>query len=333
MGYLLVVAAGALQGSFMVPMKFTRRWAWENTWLGFTTTAYLVWPWLIAWATLPHLLAVYTSTSHRSLVLVELFGLGWGLGALTFGLGVDMLGLGLGFTIILGLSASAGTLIPLAVLFPEKLLQPQGLLTMAALLLVLGGIALSSWAGKLREAQQNTGQEDSKSSFGSGLIICIASGLLSSSGNLGFAFGGEVIHRAIQQGAAESMAGNSLWALITMPLFLVNTIYCCWLLKKRRTGGRFFEAGTRLYWVLAASMGLLWIAGFVCYAPGVRLLGPLGPSVGWAIMLSAMVITANLAGFLMGEWKGASWKAYGFLLSGVVTLLVAIGVVGYANHL
>jgi L-rhamnose-H+ transport protein len=333
MGYLLVVAAGVLQGSFMVPMKFTRRWAWENTWLGFATTAYLLWPWLLAWLTLPHLLAVFTSTSLRSLVLVELFGLGWGLGALTFGLGVDMLGLALGFTIILGLAASAGTLIPLVVLFPEKLLRPQGVLTMASLLLVLGGIALCSWAGKLREARPNAGQEKSKSSFGSGVVICIASGLLSSSGNLGFAFGGEVIRRAVQQGAAESMAGNSLWALITMPLFLVNAVYCLWLLKKRGTGRIFFESGTRLYWFLAASMGLLWIAGFVCYAPGARLLGPLGPSVGWAIMLSAMVITANLGGFLAGEWKGASRQAYGFLLSGIATLLVAIGVVGYANHL
>ncbi len=333
MGYLLVIAAGVLQGSFMVPSKFTRRWAWENTWFGFTTTAYLVWPWLLAWATLPHLAAIVTSTSLRSLGLVELFGLGWGLGALTFGLGVDMLGMGLGFAIILGLSASAGALIPLAVRSPEKLLQPQGLLTVAALLLVLGGIALCSWAGKLRDVQQSPGRQEGKSSFAVGLVVCIASGLLSSSGNLGFAFGGEVIQRAIEQGAAESMAGNSLWALITLPLFLVNAIYCYWLLKKRRTGGRFFQPGTGLYWVLAASMGLLWIAGFVCYAPGVRLLGPLGASVGWAIMLSAMVITANLEGFFTGEWKGASRKASSFLLSGVVTLLVAIGVVGYANQL
>jgi len=243
------------------------------------------------------------------------------------------LGLGLGFTIILGLAASAGTLIPLVVLYPEKLLQLLGLLTLTALLLVLGGIALCSWAGKLREVQQNTSQEKRKSSFSLGVIICIASGLLSSCGNLGFAFGGEVIQRAIQQGAPESMAGNALWALITIPLFLVNAIYCVWLLKKHGTGGRFFESGTGVYWILAASMGLLWIAGFVCYAPGVRLLGPLGTSAGWAIMLSAMVITANLGGFLSGEWKGASPKAYGCLLSGVITLLLAIGVVGYANRL
>jgi len=333
MGYLLVVAAGVLQGSFMVPMKFTRRWGWENTWLGFTTTAYLVWPWLLAWATLPHLFAIFASTSLRSFMLVELFGLGWGLGALTFGIGVNMLGLGLGFAIILGLAASAGTFIPLVALSPEKLIQPQGLLTVAALLLVLGGIALCAWAGKLRDAQQNPGREEGKSSFGLGLVVCIASGLLSCCGNLGFAFGGEVIQRAIEQGATESMAGNSLWALITMPLFLVNAIYCCWLLKKRRTGGLFFEPGTRFYWVLAATMGLLWIAGFVCYAPGVRLLGPLGASMGWAIMLSVMLITANLEGFFSGEWKGASREAHGFLLSGIVTLLLAIGVVGYANHL
>jgi len=333
MGYLLVIAAGVLQGSFMLPMKFTRRWAWENTWLCFSTTAYLVWPWLLAWATLPHLAAILTSTSHRSLVLVELFGLGWGLGALTFGLGVDMLGMGLGFTIILGLSASAGSLIPLVVFSAEKLLRLQGLLTVAALALVTGGIALCSWAGKLRDVQQSALRLEGKSSFGLGLVVCIASGLLSSSGNLGFAFGGEVIQRAIEHGATESMAGNSLWALITIPLFLVNGIYCSWLLKKRKTGGRFLEAGTGLYWLLAASMGLLWITGFVCYAPGVRLLGPLGASVGWATMLSAMVTTANLEGFITGDWKGAGRKAYGFLLSGVVTLLMAIGVVGYANHL
>jgi L-rhamnose-H+ transport protein len=333
MGYLLVVAAGLLQGSFMVPMKFTRRWEWENTWLVFATTAYLVWPWLIAWVTIPPLAATFESTSTRCFVVVGLFGLGWGLGALTFGLGIAMVGVGLGFTIILGLAASAGTLIPLAVLYPEKLLQTRGCLTMGALVLVLGGIASCSWAGKLRQVEQSADQQKDKSSFGLGLVVCGVSGLLSSCGNLGFAFGGEVIEKAIQHGTAESMAGNSLLALITIPLFLVNAIYCFWLLRKRRTGGLFFERETGSHWVLVATMGLLWIGGFFCYAPGVRVLGPLGTSVGWAIMLSVMVITANLSGFLTGEWSGAGRKAYTFLLGGTAMLLVAIGAVGYANRL
>src|SRR6266567_2247472 len=138
-GYLMVFAAGLFQGSFMLPLKYTRRWAWENTWLVFSSTAYLLWPWALAFLTLPHLGTVFMSTSVRSLVLVGLFGVGWGLGAVTFGLGVDKLGMALGFTVIIGLAATAGALIPLIVLSPEKLSQPQGVLTIAALALVVVG--------------------------------------------------------------------------------------------------------------------------------------------------------------------------------------------------
>jgi hypothetical protein len=46
-----------------------------------------------------------------------------------------------------------------------------------------------------------------------------------------------------------------------------------------------------------------------------------------------MVITANILGFITGEWKGASGKAYSLAVAGVAILIVAIGVVGYANQL
>ena len=32
-GILLLILAGAMNGSFTLPMKFTKKWAWENTWL------------------------------------------------------------------------------------------------------------------------------------------------------------------------------------------------------------------------------------------------------------------------------------------------------------
>ncbi|MCL5096494.1 MAG: hypothetical protein M1608_02960 [Candidatus Omnitrophica bacterium] len=332
-GYLLVLAAGIFQGSFMLPMKFTRKWAWENTWLVFSSTAYLICPWVLAWLTLPKLGSIYAATSYHSLALIGMFGVGWGLGALTFGLGVNILGLALGFTVILGLAATAGALIPMAVLSPDKLTQFQGLLTILALVLVLIGIGLCSWAGKGRDSAPASTADKPRSSYVLGLVICVASGLLSSSGNLGYAFGDEVIKRAIEQGARESMAGNSLWALITLPLFLCNAGYSVWLLGKRGTGKLFISPQTGLHWLLGASMGALWIAGFACYAPGARQLGSLGSSVGWAIMMSAMVITANLCGLLTGEWKGAGRRAQRQLAAGVAVLVLAICVVGYANQM
>jgi len=84
------------------------------------------------------------------------FGLGWGIGGLTFGLGEEKLGLALGFMVIIGLAASAGTLVAMIVLSPEKLAQPQGLMTVVALKHVLAGIGLCSGAGKLREPDHDS---------------------------------------------------------------------------------------------------------------------------------------------------------------------------------
>jgi L-rhamnose-H+ transport protein len=333
MGYVLVIAAGILQGAFILPMKSTRKWAWENTWFVYALTAFLIWPWLFLLLTIPHPLTVLTTTSMRSLVLVEVFGLGWGIGATTFGLGVKRLGMALGYTIIIGLAATAGALIPMIVLAPEKLGQPQGLLTLASLALVLIGLALGAWGGKLREPEQNSTGNEPRSSFAVGLAICVASGLLSSCANLGFTFGGEYVRRAMELGAPESMAGNSIWAPLTLPLFICNAGYCVWLMSKNNSGGLLLLKGTHYYWALAALMGFMWIGGFFLYAPGTRRLGSLGTSVGWAVMMTTMVITANLLGFISGEWKGASRKAYGLAVAGVAFLILAICVVGYANQL
>lgn len=333
MGYLLVISAGLLQGAFVFPMKFTKNWVWENTWLVFATAGYLIWPWLFAFLTIPHLFGILAATSAHSLVLVELFGLGWGIGGITFGLGVTRLGMALAISVIIGVTATAGALIPMAVLAPEKLSQPQGLLTIASLVLVLIGVSLGSWGGKLREPEQSSACNTSQISFALGLGICIASGLLSACGNLAFAFGSECIHKAVEQGAAASVAGNALLAPLCVPKFVCNAGYCLRLLRKNKTASLLFLPATRHYWALAALMGFLWMGGMSLYVPGIRRLGSLGTSVGWAAMMSMMVITANILGFVTGEWKGASRKAYTFAFAGVAILTLAIVVVGYANQL
>jgi hypothetical protein len=41
---MLILVAGFLQGTFMLPIKYAQRWEWENTWLGFSISGYLVFP-------------------------------------------------------------------------------------------------------------------------------------------------------------------------------------------------------------------------------------------------------------------------------------------------
>ena len=78
MGYLLVMAGGILQGAFIMPMKYTKKWAWENTWFVYASTSFLIWPWLFVLLTIPHPFTVLATTSMRSLVLVRCLGLDGG---------------------------------------------------------------------------------------------------------------------------------------------------------------------------------------------------------------------------------------------------------------
>jgi L-rhamnose-H+ transport protein len=327
-GLALVVAAGICQGCFMLPAKWVRRWAWENYWLIFACAAYFICPWILALATIPHLFQVYGAASTSSLISVAIYGTGWGLGALTFGLGVEALGLALGFAVILGVAATAGAVVPLLVQKPQGFSLAQGIVTAASLGIMLGGVVICSFAGRWKEAAGTRPK-----SYRRGLLLAIASGLLSSCGNLGFAFGSEIKHLAELHGASEAMASNALWTLLTIPLLICNAGYSVYLQRKNRTFLNFSAKGAGRNYLCGALMGLLWMCGFALYGAGARKVGDLGSSLGWAILMSTMVLAANISGLMTREWDAAPPRSKRQLALGVVILLVAIAGLGYANRI
>jgi L-rhamnose-H+ transport protein len=117
-GIGVVTLAGILNGSFAAPMKLMPGWRWENSWLIFALSGLMVFPWVISFATVPNLASVYAGASPSTLIKVVLFGLLWGVGATLFGLGISRVGMALGFALILGITASFGSLLPLAILHP-----------------------------------------------------------------------------------------------------------------------------------------------------------------------------------------------------------------------
>jgi L-rhamnose-H+ transport protein len=106
-GIAVVVVAAILNGSFAAPMKRMPGWPWENSWLLFAFSGLLVFPWIVAFATVPSLAHVYSGASSSTLIRVVLFGMAWGTGATLFGLGIRRVGMALGFALILGITASS----------------------------------------------------------------------------------------------------------------------------------------------------------------------------------------------------------------------------------
>src|ERR1035438_4888200 len=64
---------------------------------------------------------LYAAVPWRELAILAGFGLAWGCGAVLFGLGMDMLGLTLGYPLIMGLNASMGTFVPLLWLYGHSM--------------------------------------------------------------------------------------------------------------------------------------------------------------------------------------------------------------------
>src|SRR6218665_2698040 len=112
LGVLFHFIGGFASGSFYIPYKKVKGWAWESYWIVGGLFSWLIVPPLAAYLTIPNFSEIIKSSGGGMLGITYLFGVLWGIGGLTYGLGVRYLGVSLGSSIILGLCMVFGSLIP-----------------------------------------------------------------------------------------------------------------------------------------------------------------------------------------------------------------------------
>ena len=327
LGMSIAFLSGIFNGSFALPMKYSRSWRWENTWLMFSVGALLFFPWLLALVFTPNLAAVYRTTSRHALFYPLLFGLLWGFAQTTFGLGISAVGMALAFAVVMGLACLFGSLVPLLVLNPSDLLHPRGLLLLASMPLLFLGLTYCGLAGSRRDKEKSSPdrpEESANTSFRLGLAICVFTGAFGANLNLGFAFSGDLIPRGQSLGANAVTATYPVWALVLSAGFISNLVYCSYLLSRNQTWTRFWCRGSSREAALGIAMALLWLAGIVCYGIGATLVGKYGTSLGFALFMAVTILASNLLGIWMGEWKGISDRTMNQLMLGVGMVLVSV---------
>ena len=330
-GFLLVLLAGLLQGTFVLPMTLVKEWSWEHTWATFSLLGMFVFNWIITFLFVPTIFNVYAVSSLRELFILAIFGLGWGVGAVLFGLGMNKLGMALGYPIIMGLIASLGALIPLLVFFPETLLTSKGLVLLVGTAVVILGIALCSMAGSRRIPSADKNNSVPSNAFSAGLITAVLAGILSCLPNVGMAFGKNLTHSAEVLGVSPASSGNTVWALLFTMGCIANLAYCVYLMISRKTLRQYWGRETPRNLGLSAIMALLWIGSFYLYGAGAAQLGHWGVVAGWPLFISLSIVTGNLWGLWRGEWQGASNSARKLLNFGLVVLIAAVIIVALSN--
>ncbi len=330
-GFLLVLLAGLLQGTFILPMTLVRNWAWEHTWATFSLLGMIVFNWMITFFLIPNILAIYIASPPRDLLILALFGLGWGVGAVLFGLGMARLGMALGYPIIMGLIASLGALIPLLVFFPQALFTAKGGMLLAGGAVMIVGIAVCSVAGSRKMPSSPETDTVTSGTLTGGLIIAVLAGMLSCLPNVGMAFAKNVTGVAETFGVSPALSGNTVWALLFALGSVANLAYCLTLMFSKNTFGQYWNAETPRNVGLGALMALMWIGSFYLYGAGAARLGRWGPVAGWPLFISISIVVGNIWGLWRGEWQGATTSARRLLNLGLVTLIVAVVAVALSN--
>jgi L-rhamnose-H+ transport protein len=330
-GVCLILIAAVLQGVFLLPMSKARRWAWEHIWLVFSLTGMLLCNWILAWLVLPDPRAIYAGVPRREILILACFGLAWGAGAVLFGLAMDMLGLALGYPLIMGLNASIGTFVPLLWFDGRSMFEGHRLLISLGTIVAIAGIWVCSVAGARRQTSVSQTGGERRSRFVSGVVLAVASGILSCLPNIGLAYGTETVQAARNLGASSAFAGDAVWLIFFTFGGLVNVAYCCWLISRHKSLRALVASDRVANWWWSLAMGAMWICSFYLYGMGAARLGHSGATVGWPILVSVSIAVGVLCGLGKGEWDGAPAQARGLLWGGLALIVLAVLIIPFGK--
>src|SRR6218665_33687 len=160
-GVFLHWLGGLASASFYVPYRKVKHWSWEIFWLTGGVFSWVLAPWIFAYFRTNDLPGVLAQVPGSIWFWCFFFGLLWGLGGLTFGLTMRYLGLSLGMAIIMGLTATFGTLMPPLVSGELVKLIPttHGQIVLLGLAVCLAGITVVGRAGRLKEREMPLEQQ------------------------------------------------------------------------------------------------------------------------------------------------------------------------------
>ena len=339
LGVILHALGGFAAGSFYIPFKQVRGWAWETYWLVGGFFSWIIAPWIVAWLSCPNLLVVLRGAPPRSLFWSYFFGLLWGIGGLTFGLSMRYLGMSLGYALALGFCAAFGTIIPpiFTGQFQAMTTNLSGWITLAGVFVCLGGIAACGKAGMAKEKELTADQKQQtirEFNFGKGVWVAVFAGVMSACMAFAIAAGKPIAALAMDHGAPSLWQNAPVFVVILAGGFSTNFLWCLFLCLRNHTARDYVGSnGVPLAanYCFSALAGITWYLQFMFYGMGTTKMGRYDFS-SWTIHMAFIIVFSNLWGLFFKEWKGASQRTHRIVFAGLLVLLSSTIIVGLGNY-
>ncbi len=346
LGVIFHAIGGFASGSFYIPFKKVRNWAWESFWIVGGLFSWMIVPFIAAWLTVPGLMAIIGSSPDEVVFWTYAMGFLWGIGGLTFGLGIRYLGVSLGQSVALGFTSAFGALLPPIYrdvfttetegTFSAMLHHVGGRWVLAGVAVCLLGIYLCGKAGVRKERELDSPQhrrQGNEFSVRKGLVVAIVSGILSACFNYGIEAGKPLAQAAELAGANPLFRNNVSFVIILWGGLTTNLIWCLMLNARNRTFRDYVNPNAPLArnYLFSALAGTTWFLQFFFYGMGESKLGNGASS--WILHMAFIILASNLWGMALKEWAGVSRKTFNTILTGIVVIILSVVIVGYGNSL
>eukprot|EP01114_Cavostelium_apophysatum_P016703 TRINITY_DN4807_c0_g2_i1.p1 TRINITY_DN4807_c0_g2~~TRINITY_DN4807_c0_g2_i1.p1 ORF type:complete len:349 (-),score=61.19 TRINITY_DN4807_c0_g2_i1:946-1992(-) len=328
------------------------KWKFENAWLLYSLFGIAL-NVSVGISTIPHFIQIIKDVDKMTLVYLFLAGTGWGIGRATFGMGTKYLGGALTFAIVASETSAIGSLIPLVVYHRSSIPTIGGTLIFIAVGLIFCGLVVITVAANRKEARKRQIQSEREMHTNNdftpllqnsnhpkpitstmdanhikiGITISVISGCLSPLMNISLDIGSDLVKEAQALGASNMNSNNVVWTLSLTAGFIVNALYCVFLLSVNKTWHHFVDRSIplALCWGLSGWMGICWIGSVIVYGMGATMMGDLGNVIGWALFIISLILSSQFVGvFVAKDWKGAGRKNFAIFSAGISVIIFAL---------
>lgn len=346
LGVIFHFLGGFASGSFYMAFKKVRNWAWESYWLIGGLFSWLIVPPLAAYLTIPGFSEIIDQADVTVFSWTYIMGVLWGIGGLTYGLGIRYLGMSLGNSVILGYCAAFGSLIPPIfynyfpqdgkISFTHMMSTPGGRLVLLGVLVCLAGIFICGKAGMMKEKdlpEEEKRKSIAEFSLTKGLIVATISGILSACFNFGIEAGKPMAEAAVKLGHNPLFQNNVTYVVLLWGGLTTNFIWCIILNAKNKTFSDYTDRRTPLAnnYIFSALAGTTWFLQFFFYGMGESKLGNGASS--WILHMAFIILVSNMWGIVLKEWKGVRPGTRITITLGILTILASVILVGIGNSL
>lgn len=333
---LLTLIAGVANGSFALPTKYVTSWNFENIWLNYSFWAFLILPWATILILDPHVFSVYRLAPSYLIVLIMAGGFLFGIGQICFAQALNMIGLGLGFAINIGLATGLGFLLPLLTLHRAQLFTDVGLATLLGLVFIIIGLVLSFIAGQRRDQRMkilNAASSKPQSRYALGIFLAILAGLCSAEQNFTFALTSHLPKLAMVTGIDSLASAIIIWPPFMTCCFIPYAIYMLIKHSKNNSFWLYREPGTLSNLLLCVVMAILWFGSLILYSKSAQLIGKLGPIIAWPLFMVLTILTSHFWGWRHHEWAGYKASIKRLALFSMSSLVIAVIILAYSATL